>query len=114
MYHIWYIMVVNFYIVWICITYDTTCLLTTSQWRPLHCIISVTPQQCRDRTIPLKNIWKYVYCIVYGTKCSEGLKKTAIVMLRVLVTVRYLVDRATGHLGLFIPCYYLNNYRELQ
>jgi hypothetical protein len=35
MYHIWYAMViVNFYIMWICITYDTTCLLTTSQWRP--------------------------------------------------------------------------------
>jgi hypothetical protein len=22
----------------------------------------------------LKNIWKYVYCIIYDTKCSEGLK----------------------------------------
>jgi hypothetical protein len=62
MYHIWYIMViVNFYIIWICITYDTTCLLTTSQWRPLQCIISVTPQQWRGRTIPLKNIWKYIW-----------------------------------------------------
>jgi hypothetical protein len=32
MYHIWYIMViVNFYIIWICITYDTTCLILTSE-----------------------------------------------------------------------------------
>jgi hypothetical protein len=36
--------IVNFYIIWICITYDT-CLLTTSQWHPLEYIISVTPQQ---------------------------------------------------------------------
>jgi hypothetical protein len=21
----------------------------------------------------LKNIWKYVYCIIYGLKCGEGL-----------------------------------------
>jgi hypothetical protein len=44
----------------------TTCLLTTSQWRPLQCIITVTPQQ-------EIHIWKYVYCIIYGTECSEGL-----------------------------------------
>jgi hypothetical protein len=31
--------------IWICITYDTSCLLTTTQFRPLQCIISVTPQQ---------------------------------------------------------------------
>jgi hypothetical protein len=26
------------------------------------------------QNVPLRNIWKYVYCIIYGTKCSEGLK----------------------------------------
>jgi hypothetical protein len=69
MWHI--VVIVNCYIIWICTTYDTTCLLTTSQCRPLHCIISVTPQQWRGRTSPLRNIWKYVYCVIYGTKRSE-------------------------------------------
>jgi hypothetical protein len=87
MYHIWYIMViVNFYVMWICITYDTTCLLTTSQWRPLHCIIFVTPQQERGRTIPLRNIWKYVYCIIYSTECSEGLIYSCLLAKRVFDT----------------------------
>jgi hypothetical protein len=65
--------IVNFYVLWICVTYDKTCVLTTSQWCPLECIISDTPQLQRGRTIPLRNIWKYVYCIIYGTECSEGL-----------------------------------------
>jgi hypothetical protein len=44
--------IVNFYIIWICITYDTTCLLTISQWRPLQCIILLHPYSIEAEPFP--------------------------------------------------------------
>jgi hypothetical protein len=59
MYHIWYMFIDN------------------SSMAPIAVYhICYTPAVERVRTIPLRNIWKYVYCIIYGTKCSEGLNIT--------------------------------------
>jgi hypothetical protein len=75
----------------VCITYDTSWLLSTFTlygyvshmiqhvyWQPLigaHWSVSyLLHPSSTGRTISLRNIWKYVYCLIYGTKCSEGLK----------------------------------------
>jgi hypothetical protein len=71
------------YIVCICITYGTTWLLT-SQCRPLHCIISVTVQQWRGRTI---------ICITYDTTCFLTTSQCRPLHCIISVTVQQLTGR---------------------